>query len=183
MSQKILIITGDGGEGYETLYAVHRFQEAGYEPVVAAPSLKRLNLVLHDFEPGWDTYVETRGYGWESQIVFRDVNPDDYLGVILIGGRAPEYLRNDPDVIRIVRAFDDSERLIGSICHGIQLLVAAGATKGRRVTCYEHIRFEVESSGGTFDTNEAIRDGHIVSGQTWESHPDFYREIFNFLER
>ena len=126
--------------------------------------------------------METRGYGWESQLTFSEVNPDDYMGTILIGGRAPEYLRNDPDVIRIVRAFNDQEKLIGSICHGIQLLVAAGITEGRCLTCYEHIKFEVESSGGTFDTRQAVRDGHIVSAQTWESHPEFYREIFNYIE-
>ena len=94
MSNKVLIITGDGGESYETLYAKHRFEEAEMIPEIAAPSKRVLNLVLHDFEPGWDTYVERKGYGAESQLTFDEVVVDDYIAVMLIGGRAPEYLRN-----------------------------------------------------------------------------------------
>ena len=77
MSKKILIITGDGGESYETLYAVHRFQEAGYDPRIAAPTKKRLNLVMHDFEPGWDTYREAPGYAVASDLTFDEVVADD----------------------------------------------------------------------------------------------------------
>ena len=92
MSKRILIITGDGGESYETLYAVHRFQEAGYEARIAAPSKRRLNLVMHDFEPGWDTYKESPGYVLESDLTFDEVTVGDYEAVVCIGGRAPEYL-------------------------------------------------------------------------------------------
>jgi len=99
MPQKILIIVGDGGESYETWFAVHRFQEAGYETRVAAPSKKRLNLVMHDFEPGWDTYVERPGYAMPSDLTFDDVVAADYAAVLCIGGRAPEYLRNNPRVL------------------------------------------------------------------------------------
>ena len=87
--QRILIVTGDAGEAYETLYAVHRMREAGYQPVVAALAARRLHLVMHDFEPGWDTYVERPGYGIDADISFNDVNPSDYTGILLIGGRAP----------------------------------------------------------------------------------------------
>ena len=103
MSQKILIIVGDGGESYETWFAVHRFQEAGYQTVVAAPSKRRLNLVIHDFEPGWDTYLERPGYFMDADAAFDDVKVADYEAVLCIGGRAPEYLRNDPRVIEILR--------------------------------------------------------------------------------
>ena len=92
--QKVLVVTGDGGEAYEALYAVHRLREAGYQAVVAAPSRRRLHLVMHDFEPGWDTYVERPGYGLESDITFDEVKVADYSAILLIGGRAPEYLRN-----------------------------------------------------------------------------------------
>ena len=78
MARKILIITGDAGETYETLYAIHRFREADYQPVVAAPSKRRLHLVIHDFEPGWDTYVERPGYLVESDITFDDVTVEEY---------------------------------------------------------------------------------------------------------
>ncbi len=83
----ILVITGDGGECYEALYAVHRFREAGYEPRIAAPSRKRLHLVMHDFEPGWDTYVERQGYQLEADLDFSEVRVGDYDAVLLLGGR------------------------------------------------------------------------------------------------
>lgn len=181
--KKILIVTGDGGESYETLYAKHRFEEAGYEAIIAAPSKKLLNLVMHDFEPGWDTYVERKGYYLESDIAISDVNADDFDAILIIGGRAPEYLRNDPKVIELVQTFDQQKKFIFSICHGIQVLVAARLVKDKNLTCYEHVRFEVESCGGTFiGKDEAVRDGRIVSGQTWQSHPDFYRLVFQCFE-
>ena len=91
MSKKILLITGDAGESYETLYALHRFREAGHMPVIAAPSKRWLNLVMHDFEPGWDTYVEKPGYKAQSDLAFEEVNVDDYDAILVLGGRAPEY--------------------------------------------------------------------------------------------
>ncbi len=181
MARKILVITGDGGESYETLYAIHRFQEAGLEPALAAPSKRRLHLVMHDFEPGWDTYVERVGYGAESQLTFNEVDVAEYDAVLLLGGRAPEYLRNDPRVIEIIREFRAREKWIFAICHGIQILVSAGLAEGARLTAYEHIRYEIESNGGTFETDQAVRDGRIVTAQTWQSHPEFYREIFGCL--
>ena len=106
MSKRILIITGDGGESYETWFAVQRFQEAGYEAHVAAPSKRRLHLVMHDFEPGWDTYKESPGYAIDADLTFDDVRVADYEAVMCIGGRAPEYLRNDTRVLAILREFD-----------------------------------------------------------------------------
>ena len=126
MTKSVLIITGDGGESYETWYAVHRFQEAGYATHVAAPSKKRLHLVMHDFEPGWDTYKEAPGYAMESDLTFADVSVSDYDAVVCIGGRAPEYLRNDPRVLAILREFDTTGKWIFAVCHGVQLVAAAG---------------------------------------------------------
>ena len=183
MPNRILIITGDGGESYETWYAVHRFREAGYETHVAAPSKRRLHLVMHDFEPGWDTYREAPGYAMESDLTFADVTVDDYEAVVCIGGRAPEYLRNDKRVVAILRDFDRAGKWIFSICHGIQLLAAAGLLKGRQVTCYEHVRTEVEAVGGTWVRSEAVRDDRIVSSPTWQEHPAFYREVFACLQQ
>lgn len=181
-NSKILIITGDAGESYETLYAMHRLQEEGYKTVIAASSVKRLNLVIHEFEPGWDTYKESKGYQIESDISFDDVKTSDYEAVLLIGGRAPEYLRNNARVIEIVQQFDRSGKFIFAICHGIQILVTAGLVKNKKITCYEHVRFEVESCGGTYvSTDEAVQDGKIITGKTWQSHPEFYRLVFNAL--
>ena len=179
--RKVLVVTGDGGESYEALYAVHRLQEADIQPVVAAPSKRRLHLVMHDFEPGWDTYVERQGYGLDSDVTFEECNVSDYEAILLLGGRAPEYLRNNASLIKLVREFDASDKWIFAICHGVQILAAAGLTQGKCVTCYEHVRLETEQAGGRWSGEEAVRDGRIVTAQTWQSHPQFYREIFRCL--
>jgi protease I len=180
-SSRILIVTGDAGESYEALYAVHRLREAGMEPVVAAPSKRRLNLVMHDFEPGWDTYIERQGYGLEADITISEAAPDGFAAILLLGGRAPEYLRNNETLLELVRAFDRAGKWIFAICHGSQILAAAGLAEGRCVTCYEHVRWEVERGGGTWSAEQAIRDGRIVTAQTWQSHPEFYRAVFQCL--
>jgi len=177
-----MIVTGDAGESYETLYAKHRFEEANYEASIVAPSKKMLNLVIHDFEPGWDTYKESPGYKVTADLTFDDVEAVDYGAILLLGGRAPEYLRHNPRLIQLVKDFDAKGKWIFSICHGIQILLAAGLAQDRKLTCYEHIRYEVESNGGNYcSTEEAVKDGNIVSGQTWQSHPDFYRLVFECL--
>jgi protease I len=178
---KILILTGDGGESYEALYAVHRFQEEGWTPVVAAPSRRRLNLVIHDFEPGWDTYIERHGYGLEADLAFDQVRVDDYAALLLLGGRAPEYLRNNARVIEIAKEFDRLEKWVFAICHGVQILAAAGLARDKRVTCYEHVRVDAEQAGGIYVCDQVVRDGRIVTAQTWQSHPHFYRSIFALL--
>ena len=181
--KKILIITGDAGESFEILYATHRLLEAGYQPVIAAPQVKTMNLVIHDFEPGWDTYVERKGYLVESQISFDQVEPDEYVAVLFPGGRAPEYLRNDSRVIGITKEFYNSGKYVFAICHGVQILVTAGLVTNRKIACYEHIKFEVESCGGIYVTpDQAVKDGRIVTGKTWQSHPEFYRIVFSCLK-
>ncbi|MBC7923303.1 MAG: DJ-1/PfpI family protein [Ferruginibacter sp.] len=182
MNHKILIVTGDGGESYETLYAYHRFLEAGDTPVIAAPSKRRLHLVIHDFEPGWDTYVEKPGYLVESHLTFDEVEVESYDAILLLGGRAPEYLRNNPRVLEIVRAFHQQGKWVFAICHGIQILVTAGLARGNCLTAYEHVRSEIERAGGTYSTAQAVRDKQIVTAQTWQSHPEFYRAVFACLE-
>jgi len=182
-AKKILILTGDAGESFEILYASHRLREAGLIPVIAAPVVKRMNLVMHDFEPGWDTYVERKGYLVESDISFDDVKPADYEAVLIPGGRAPEYLRNDPRVIKLVKQFSESNKYIFAICHGVQILVTAGLVNRKKIACYEHVKFEVESCGGQYVTpDEAVKDGQIVTGKTWQSHPEFYKLVFACLQ-
>jgi len=175
---RILIITGDGGESYEALYALHRFQEEGWQAVVAAPSRRRLHLVIHDFEPGWDTYIERPGYGLESDLTFEDVKVADYDAVLLLGGRAPEYLRNNAKLLDMMREFDRQQKWIFAICHGVQVLAAAGLALGKRLTCYQHVRLEAEQAGAIFVDEQSVCDGRLVTSQTWQSHPAFYREIF-----
>ena len=181
-AKKILIITGDAGESFEILYASHRLREEGYIPVIAAPSIKRMNLVIHDFEPGWDTYVERMGYIIPSDISIDEADSSEYLAVLMPGGRAPEYLRNDARVIEIVKEFHESNKYIFAICHGVQILVTAGLVDKKNIACYEHVKFEVEACGGHYITpDEAVKDGKIVTGKTWQSHPEFYKIVFSCL--
>ena len=182
-SKKILILTGDAGESFEILYASQRLKEAGYIPVIAAPTVKSLNLVMHDFEPGWDTYIERKGYLIDADISFDNVNPADYTAILIPGGRAPEYLRNDTRVIKIVKAFSESKKYIFAICHGVQILVTAGLVDGKQIACYEHVKFEVEACGGIYiSPDEAVKDGKIITGKTWQSHPEFYKLVFSCLD-
>jgi len=182
VSRQLLVVTGDAGESFECLYAKQRLLEAGFVPRIAAPSRRRLHLVIHDFEPDWDTYVERPGYGADADLTFDEVATEDYDAILLLGGRAPEYLRNDPRVLDLVRAFDAAGKWVFAICHGVQILAAAGVIVKKRVTAYEHCRWEIEASGATYvSSDEAVRDGHIVTGQTWQSHPEFYRLVFGCL--
>jgi len=181
MSRKILIVTGDGGDGYEVLYAYQRFLESRWEPVVAAPSRRRLHLVIHDTEPGWETYIERAGPCIEADVVITAVAAKEFAAILLVGGRAPEYLRNDASVLSLAAEFAHQDRGIFAIGHGIQVLTAAGMIQGRTVSCHPHVRIEVERSGGTYSPKPAVRDGKLVTGQTWRAHPEFYREVFACL--
>jgi protease I len=183
MAKMILIITDDAGESLEIYYARQRFLEAGYRPLIASTQRKLLHGVIHDFEPGWNTYVERPGYRIQSDLAFGQVKVKDYAAVMLIGGRAPEFLRHDSKVIRIVREFHRREKWIFSICHGIQILIAAGLTRGKTLTCYRNVRSELELGGGRWVDRQSVVDGRIISSQTWESHPEFYRDIFVNLGR
>ncbi len=181
MSLKIAIVTGDGGESYETLYAWHRFLEEGYEAHIVAPSRRRLHLVMHDFEPGWDTYVERPGYGLEAHRNIEEMKAADYDALLVIGGRAPEYLRHNQRLLDVVGQMHRQGKPLLAICHGIQVLVAAGVVASKRVTCYVHVRTEAEAAGAVFVDEQAVTDGSLVTAQTWESHPEFYREVFQLL--
>jgi len=181
MSKKILIVTDDAGESLEIYYAKHRFLEAGMTPVIAATQVKRLNGVIHDFHPDWNTYIEKPGYLIQSDVTFERVKARDYAAVLLIGGRAPEFLRHNAKLIQIVQEFAEQKKWIFSICHGIQILIAAGLVRGRKLTCYENVRLELEHVGAKWVNQPSVMDGNIITSQTWESHPEFYRQIFQNL--
>ena len=180
--QKILIVTDDSGESFEILYAVHRFAEAGYQPVIAATRKKALHGVIHDFEPDWSTYIEKPGYRIQADIALAQVRSKDYVAAILIGGRAPEFLRHNAKLIRVMKEMDRRGQWIFSICHGVQILAAAGLMPGRTVTCYKNVRLEATMAGARWINRQSVVDKNWVTAQTWESHADFYRDIFRCLQ-
>jgi len=182
MTRKVLLVTGDGGESYEAMYACQRFQEAHWEAVVAAPARRRLHMVFHDREPGWDTYVERPGPPVDAHIAITAVSAKEFAAIVILGGRAPEYLRNDTSLLSLVREFDKQNKCICAIGHGIQILVAAGLVTGRTVTGHPHVCVEVERAGGVFSEKAAVRDGRLITAQSWRAHPDFYREMLGCLE-
>lgn len=181
MNRKVLIVTGDAGDSYEVLYACQRFEEALWDPVVAAPSRRRLHMVIHDKEPGWETYTERPGHCIDPDVAITAVATREFAAVVIPGGRAAEYLRNDPSLISLVREFAEHEKCIFAVGHGVQVLIAAGLIQGRTVTAHPHVRIEVERGGGIYVNKPAVRDRKLVTAQGWGAHPEFYREVFSCL--
>jgi protease I len=181
--ERVLILTGDAGEELEVYYMLYRLQEAGYHVDVAAPERKRLQLVVHDFEPGWDTYVERPGRGLQADLAFAEVDPERYVGVLIPGGRAPEVIRNDPNVQRIVAHFFENELPVGHMCHGVQVPAAGGYVRGRRVSAYPPLAPDIEAAGGEFVDGPDVVDGSMVSARGWEDLADFFKAFLELLER
>src|ERR1700704_3493855 len=119
---KILILTGDAAESLEVMYPYQRLLEEGYEGHIAGPSKKKLQFVVHDFVPGFDTYTEKPGYTWDADLAFADVDPADYVALVVPGGRAPEYIRNDADCQRIVEHFFGADKPVAQLCHAALVL-------------------------------------------------------------
>lgn len=178
---KVLILTGDAGESLEVLYPYQRLREEGYDVEIAAPSKKRLQLVVHDFVEGFDTYTEKPGYTWEADLAFAEVDPTDYVALVVPGGRAPEYIRNDPDFRRIAQHFFDEELPVAQLCHAPQALGAAGLLRGRRTAAYPALAPDVEAAGAEFVDSDAVVDGHMVSARAWPDHPAWMREFVRLL--
>ena len=181
MSAKILIITGDAAESLEVLYPYQRLREEGYEVDIAAPERKTLRFVVHDFEPGFDTYTEKPGYTWPADLAFADVDPGSYAALVIPGGRAPEYLRNNAELRKIVQAFFDSDRPVAQICHGPLITAATGALSGRRVTSYPALEPDMRTAGAVFHDVEAVVDGTLVSSRAWPDHSAWMREFLKVL--
>jgi protease I len=180
---KVLIMTGDAAEALEVIYPHQRLREEGYEVVVASLSKKLMLLVVHEFVPGIDTFVEKPGYHWPSDIAFKDVDPSDFAAVVIPGGRAPEYIRNDPDFIRIVRRFFKEEKPVAHLCHASIALAKAGVLKGRRIAAYPELQSDVEAAGAEFVNSEAVVDGVMVSARAYPDHPAWMREFMRILRK
>ncbi|MDQ6420717.1 DJ-1/PfpI family protein [Paenibacillus sp. LHD-117] len=180
MSNKVLIVTGDGAEVLEVYYPYFRLLEEGYEAVIASPAKKVLNTVVHDFIDGWDTYTEKPAHQLPSHIGFADVDPSEYAGLIIPGGRAPEYIRMNAELPRIVQHFLDADKPVGAICHGAQVFLALedqSYFQGRTMTCYTATRPEIERLGALYAEDTLHTDGKLVSGHAWPDLPGFMREF------
>jgi protease I len=160
---KILLVIGDAAEVTDTLYPWMRIQEAGYQVVVAAPEVRTYSLVQHQRPEGWDITRESAGYQMQSDIAFRDINPEEYAGLLVSGGRAPEYIRYDEHLLSTVRWLTEAGRPIGSVCHGIEVLAMAGVIKGKRITTVPKCRFDAEVCGATYVEAPVVVDGLIVT--------------------
>lgn len=170
---KVLIIIGDASETLDTLYPYYRLIEAGFEPIIAAPEKRRYQMVLHEVRPGWTITKEWEGYSIEANIAFRDVAPGDYVGIFFSGGRAPEYIRYDEDLVRITRHFFQFNMPIASVCHGVEIPAYAGCVKGRRIATVPKCRFDLEVCGGIFEDKPCVIDRNLVSGRTYHDHGHF----------
>jgi protease I len=179
---KVLLITGDGGEALEVMYPYQRLLEEGYEVDVAAPSAKKIQLVVHDVEPGWDTFSEKRGYRLDANLAFSEVKPESYVGLVIPGGRAPEYLRNDPNVKRIVRYFFDNNLPVAHICHAPLILASIGVLKNRQSSGFPFVQADIENAGGTYIDAAGVVDGNMVSARAWSDNPTWMREFMAMLK-
>ncbi len=178
---KVLLVIGDAAEVLDTFYPLHRLQEEGHEVVVAGPEKRLYHLVLHERPPGWDITRESPGYHLAADIAFRDVKPAEYAGMIISGGRAPEYLRYDADLLRVVRAIHERGLPIGSVCHGIEIVTAAGVIKGKTVTTVAKCKLDAEQGGATYVDQVVVVSGNLVSARTWHDNPHFLREYLKLL--
>jgi protease I len=173
---KLLMLVGDYVEDYEVMVPFQALQMIGHTVDAVCPDKKSGQFVrtaIHDFE-GDQTYTEKRGHNFVLNATFADIKPQDYDGLVVPGGRAPEYLRLNPRVLDIVRYFAEAGKPIAALCHGPQILAAARVISGKRLNAYPACAPDVELAGGTFvplEMTEATVDGNLVTGPAWPAHP------------
>ncbi len=181
LMRQVLIPIGDAAEAMDTLYPYFRVREDGYRAVVAAPEARVYQLVMHEIPPGWDITRESASYHLKADIAFRDVNPEDYSGLFLTGGRAPEYIRYDEHLIRIVRHFFETSKPVAVTCHGAEIVAAARVIDGKRMATVPKCRFDIELCGATFVDEGCVRAGNMVSGRTWHDQHLYMPEFMRML--
>ncbi|TWU02553.1 DJ-1/PfpI family protein [Stieleria varia] len=167
---KVLIVIGDATELLDTMYPYYRLQEAGFEPVVTAPEKRRYQLVLHEIKPGWTITKEWEGYTLECDVPFSEVNESEYAGIMFSGGRAPEYIRYDKDLVRITKHFFAEGKPIASVCHGVEIPAYADCVRGRRMATVPKCQFDLEVCGGIFVNEPCVIDGNLFSGRTFHDN-------------
>ena len=186
MSKKILMLVGDYAEDYETMVPFQFLTGLGYTVHAVCPNKKNgdhIATAIHDFE-GEQTYSEKRGHNFAINYDFDAVNTEDYVGLVIPGGRAPEYLRMNERIIEIVREFDRVKKPIAAVCHGAQLLAAADVLQGRLCSAYPACAVEVKLAGGQYAdiaVTEAVTDGHLVTAPAWPAHPAWLAQFVKVL--
>jgi protease I len=177
-AKKILMLVGDFVEDYEVMVPFQALLAVGHVVHAACPGKRSGEIVrtaIHDFE-GDQTYSEKRGHNFTLNASFDDVQAEGYDALVIPGGRAPEYIRLNPKVIEIVRHFTDSGKPVAAICHGAQVLAAAGVLKGKKCSCYPAVAPDVQLSGGQFvdiAVDKAFREGNLVTAPAWPAHPQW----------
>ena len=184
--KKLLMLVGDYVEDYEVMVPFQTLKAVGYQVDAVCPDRKAgdsVRTAIHDFE-GDQTYSEKPGHNFAVNADFAQVNPDDYIGLVVPGGRAPEYLRLNDQVLDIVRAFARADKPIAAICHGAQLLAAAGVLEGKQCSAYPACAPEVRLAGGTFqeiEVDQAHVDGKLVTAPAWPAHPAWLSKFMQVL--
>jgi len=184
---KILMLVGDFVEDYEVMVPFQALQMVGHTVDAVCPDKKAgqtVKTAVHDFE-GDQTYTEKPGHNFTLNATFADIEASDYDALVIPGGRAPEYLRLNQDVLGIVRHFMSAKKPVAAICHAAQLLAAAGVLKGRKCSAYPACGPEVTAAGGTYvekDWPEAHVDGNLVTAPAWPAHPAWLREFQRVLK-
>lgn len=186
MSKKVLMLAGDFVEDYEIMVPYQALLSVGVEVDVVCPGKKKGEQIatsIHDFV-GFQTYAELRGHNFTLNQTFESINLEDYDGLYVCGGRAPEYIRLNEGVILATRYFFDKNLPVAAICHGIQILTAANVVKGRTLTAYPAVGPEVTLAGGTFkeiNADEAFTDGNLTTSPAWPGHPAILKEFYKLL--
>jgi len=185
-AKKILALAGDYVEDYELMVPFQALQMVGHTVHAVCPGKsagQQIRTAIHDFE-GDQTYSEKRGHNFVLNASFDDLNPEDYDALLIPGGRAPEYLRLNARVLEIVRHFFEANKPVAAICHGAQLLAAAGVLKGRACSCYPAVGPEVTAAGGTAPAiaiDAAHTQGNLVSAPAWPAHPAWLAQFLTAL--
>ncbi|MUW14498.1 DJ-1/PfpI/YhbO family deglycase/protease [Halorubrum sp. CBA1125] len=180
--KQILMIVGDFGEDYEIMVPFQALQAVGHEVHAVCPEKgadDSVKTAIHDFR-GDQTYLETRGHDFALTHGLDEVDPADYDALVVPGGRAPEYLRGYEAVLDTVRHFFEADKPVAAICHGPQILAAAGVLDGYEMTAYPAVRPEVEAAGCAW-VDEVTTDGNLVTAQAWPDHPEWIAQFLDLL--
>jgi protease I len=184
--KKILMIVGDYVEDYEVMVPFQALLMVGHTVHAVCPDKKQGEIVrtaIHDFE-GAQTYSEKPGHNFTLNATFSEIKAENYDALVIPGGRAPEYIRLNGDVLKVVRHFWEAKKPIAAICHGAQLLAAAGALQGKSCTAYPAVAPEVKSAGGRWvdvPVDKAYVDGNLVSAPAWPAHPEWLAKFLEVL--